>query len=146
MNSNHNRADHLNPVAGRCRREEGFTLIEVLIALTIFAVGMLAVATMQLSAISVNSRAYRLTQRTTYAQDKIEELDVLPHADPWLEAAGNPPNLDSAGNPHEETNTDGFTVSWTITDDFLVPNVKLIEVTVTGYGQKTVISHAKADL
>ncbi len=120
-------------------------MIEVLIALTIFAVGILAVGTMQLSAIQVNSTANRMTQRGTYAQNKIEELIVLPYASPWLEVAGNPPNPDSAGNPHEETITDGFTVSWTITDDTPVPNVKLIEVTVTGYGS-TVMSRAKADL
>ena len=136
MKSNHNRTDCLNSAAGRCRREKGFTLIEVMIALTIFAVGMLAVATMQLSAIKVNARAHRLTQRTTYAQDKIEELVALPYADTALDSA----------IPHSEENPDGFTVSWDITDDFPVPNVKLIDVTVTGYGQETVITHAKADL
>jgi len=109
-----------------------------MIALTIFAVGMLAVATMQISAISVNARAKRLTQRTTYAQDKIEELVALPYTD----------SGDLANGFHTEAaNTDGFTVSWTITDNNPIPNVKSIVVTVTGYGgQRTVISHAKADL
>ncbi|MFC1813102.1 prepilin-type N-terminal cleavage/methylation domain-containing protein [Thermodesulfobacteriota bacterium] len=137
MKSNHNRTDCLNSAAGRCRREKGFTLIEVMIALTIFAVGMLAVATMQISAISVNARAKRLTQRTTYAQDKIEELIALDYTDTALDSA----------IPHSETHTDGFTVSWTITNNNPIPNLKSIVVTVTGYGgQRTVISHAKADL
>ena len=137
MKPNHNRTDCLNPAAEKCLREEGFTLIEVLIALTIFAVGMMAIATMQLSAISVNARANRLTQRTTYAQDKIEELVALPHTDG---------ELSSGFHPGEGTNTAGLTVSWNITDDWPVPNVKIIDVTVTGHGQKTVITYAKADL
>jgi type IV pilus assembly protein PilV len=137
MKTNHNRTDGLNSDAGRCRREEGFTLIEVLIALTIFAVGMMAIATMQLSAISVNARAHRLTQRTTYAQDKIEELVALPYTDTGDLANGFHPG---------GTTPDGFAVSWTITNNNPVPNVKSIAVTVTGYGQKTVINHAKADL
>jgi type IV pilus assembly protein PilV len=136
MKSNHNPTDRLNPVAAGYLREDGFTMIEVLIALTIFTVGLLAVAKMQVSAIHVNSRANRLTQRTTYAQGKIEELVARPytHSD-----------LDSAVS-HMETTTDGFTVSWTITDNYPAPNVKLISVTVTGYGQETMISRAKADL
>lgn len=136
MKSNHKRTDGLNPAGGECRREAGFTLIEVLIALTIFAVGMLAVASMQLSAITVNARANRLTQRTTYAQAKIEELVALPYTNS---------NLDNG--PHGPINTaDGFAVSWNIRDNFPIPNVKLIDVTVSGWGQKTVITYAKADL
>ena len=39
----------------KLKKENGFTLIEVLIALTIFAVGLLAVAALQTSAIKMNS-------------------------------------------------------------------------------------------
>jgi type IV pilus assembly protein PilV len=136
MKPSRNQTDCLNSDAEKCRRECGFTLIEVMIALTIFAVGMLAIATMQLSAIKVNARANSLTQRTSYAQDKIEELVALPYTDGELD------NGFHAGG----TNTDGFTISWDITVDFPVPNVKLIDVTVTGDGQETVFTHAKADL
>ncbi|MBW2641732.1 MAG: prepilin-type N-terminal cleavage/methylation domain-containing protein [Deltaproteobacteria bacterium] len=41
----------------KSQKDQGFTLIEVLIAISIFAVGLLAVATMQISAINVNSTA-----------------------------------------------------------------------------------------
>jgi type IV pilus assembly protein PilV len=37
-------------------KEQAFTLMEVLIAISIFSVGILAVASMQISAIQANSR------------------------------------------------------------------------------------------
>ncbi|MEA1947626.1 MAG: prepilin-type N-terminal cleavage/methylation domain-containing protein [Thermodesulfobacteriota bacterium] len=125
----------------KSRKDEGFTLIEVLIAISIFAVGLLAVAAMQTSAIRVNSSAAQLTELNTWGIDKLEQLMGLPYTDPWLEAAGNPPNLDTAGNTHEDPQTaGGFTVSWQITDGDLtantpVPGTKLITITVTGKGK-----------
>ena len=127
----------------RSQNNEGFTLIEVLIAISIFAFGLLAVAAMQISAIQVNSTADQITIRSTWAQDKIEELMSLSYTDPWIEDLGDPPSgTDSDGNTHEET-TDGFTVSWTVTDDSPVSNAKLITVTVTGRGKTTQISFIK---
>ena len=66
-------------------KKDGFTLIEVIIALTIFAVGLLAVAAMQNSAVKMNAAAGRLTSLATRAKDKIEELSALPYADPCLD-------------------------------------------------------------
>ena len=132
-------------VIGKPQKDKGFTLIEVLIAISIFSIGMLAVASMQISAISVNAAAGRMTDRIIWAQDKIEELMALPYSDPWLEAAGNPPGLDSANNTHEETNPDGYTVSWDVTDNNPVPNTKLIIVSVTGRGKTTQLTWVKMD-
>lgn len=52
----------------------GFTLLEVLIAITIFAVGLLGVATMQISAIRGNRLGNEVTQATFLGQAKLEEL------------------------------------------------------------------------
>ena len=119
----------------KLKKSEGYSLIEVLIAISIFAVGMLAVAAMQTSAIKVNSSASQITERITWAQDKLEELMVLPYSDPRLEAAGNPPDgTDSVGNPHQET-SDGYTISWTVIDNSPVSHSKHITVTVIGRGK-----------
>jgi prepilin-type N-terminal cleavage/methylation domain-containing protein len=56
------------------KKDEGFTLIEVLIAISIFAIGLLAVAAMQTSAIRGNFSAGRLTEVNTWGMDKLEEL------------------------------------------------------------------------
>lgn len=123
----------------------GFTIIEVVIAISILAVGLLGVAAMQTSAIQVNSAAGRMTTRINWAQDKMEELKAMPFSDPWLEASGNPTGVDSAGNTHEQTTPDGYAVRWDIADNSPVPNTKRIVVTVTGKGKTSQLTCMKAD-
>jgi type IV pilus assembly protein PilV len=123
----------------KSRKDQGFTLLEVIVAISIFSVGLLGVAAMQTSAIRGNFSAGRLTEANTFAMDKLEELMGLPYTDPWLEADGNFPGVDAAGNTHQQ-NADGFTVRWNITDgtaasDTPVPGNKLIQITVTGRGK-----------
>ncbi len=115
------------------RKENGYTLIEVLIALSIFAVGLLAVAGMQTSAIRMNSTAYKLTYLSTLGMDKIEELSALPYSHSLL---------DSAGNPHQELSGD-YTISWTVIDNHPVTNTKNITVTITDKGKRVDISILK---
>ena len=128
------------------QNDAGFTIIEVVIAISILAVGLLGVAAMQTSAIQVNSAAGQMTTRMNWAQDKMEELKALPFSDPWLEAAGNSPGVDSAGNTHEQTTSDGYTVvKWDIADNTPVPNTKRIVVTVTGKGKTSQLTSMKTD-
>ncbi len=62
-------------------REAGFTLLEVIIAISILTVGLLAVASMQTAAIRGNDAAYRVTEGITFAQDRLEYLLALPYDD-----------------------------------------------------------------
>lgn len=110
----------------KSRKDEGFTLIEVLIAISIFAVGLLAIAAMQTSAIRVNSSAAQLTELNTWGIDKLEQLMALPYTDPQLQAAGS---------PFQETTSDGYNVTWNVINDSPVPNSTLIRITVTGKGK-----------
>ena len=52
----------------------GFTLVEIMIALFILSVGLLAVATMQISAIRGNAMGNDVTHATLLAQDMLEQL------------------------------------------------------------------------
>ncbi len=61
--------------------DKGFTLLEVLIAMVVLAIGILAVARMQTNAIRGNVSANDLTEAATHAQNRIESFVVLPYDD-----------------------------------------------------------------
>ena len=48
------------------------TLVEVLVAVAILAIGLLAIASMQKTAIMVNMRAFDITEAATIAQSQLE--------------------------------------------------------------------------
>ena len=58
--------------------KKGFTLIEVLVGLILLAVGLLAIATMQITAVKGNFFGHYLTQASYVGQDRLEFLDNLP--------------------------------------------------------------------
>ena len=94
------------PVKG-IPRIAGFTLLEVLVALFIFAIGMLAVASMQAQSIKGNTFSDLLTVATTLAEGKMEELMSLDSTHPALQDS-NPANN---GNLLGATDTSGATGS-----------------------------------
>ena len=55
-------------------KKNGFSLLEILIALVLFAVGMLAIGGMQIGSIKGNSFSQEVTQATVLSQDRLEEL------------------------------------------------------------------------
>ena len=114
--------------------EQGFTIVEVMIAMVIFSFGVLAVVNMQISSMQGNSSAARITAQSVVAQNKLEQLFVMSYVNPWLESAGNPPGTDTDGNTHQETTAQGYTVSWDVIDDTPVADSKQVTVTVTGRG------------
>ena len=58
--------------------KRGFTLIEVLVALLILAVGLLGLASLQLSASKSNSNSSLTTRALLIAQERMEELRTAP--------------------------------------------------------------------
>jgi prepilin-type N-terminal cleavage/methylation domain-containing protein len=94
----------------------GFTILEVMVAISILAVGLMAVFTAQSRSITGNTNANRQTEAMTLAQDKMEELLALFYDD-----------VNTDGSPVSDPG--GYTVSWTV-DDTVFPNTKLITVTV----------------
>ena len=101
--------------------KNGFTLIEVLIAITVFSIGILAVISMQTASVGSNARAVQITKGVTVAADRVETILSLPY---------NDANLNAAGSPHTATAQD-FTLSWTVTDNSPIIGVKKIAISVT---------------
>jgi len=84
----------------------GFTLIEVLVAITILTVGLLAVGTMQISAIRGNFMSGNTSIALSLASEKMEDLlnKDFNHADLNDSVSGNNTSLSSiASVDHQET-------------------------------------------
>ena len=58
-------------------KSPGFTLIEVLVALVILSVSLLALAGLMITTTKNNSFGGRMTEAATFAQDKLEELRAI---------------------------------------------------------------------
>ena len=57
--------------------DDGFTMMEVLIAIVLLTVGLLGMAALTTGIINGNTHSRRLTTATTLAQDKIEDVRRL---------------------------------------------------------------------
>jgi type IV pilus assembly protein PilV len=132
-------------------KQQGYTLVEILIAITILAFGLLAVATMQVRAIKTNAIASSISQGLTLGQAKVEELMNLAYSHPALsDTDGDGTNQDAdedgidddgdnfglnhtvgeADNNTPKTN-DGYTIYWNVAVDEPVISSKTIRVIVT---------------
>jgi type IV pilus assembly protein PilV len=111
----------------RLNSQAGFTLLEVIVAISILTVGLLAVGSMQLSAITANDRAGKMTQGTAIAEEKMEELLSLPYTLASTHA------FLSEGSHTETAPPTGYNVSWTVQNNTPANNVKTIAVRVTWY-------------
>jgi prepilin-type N-terminal cleavage/methylation domain-containing protein len=112
----HQAAETIRQKTGR----RGFTLIEVLMAMAIFSVGILAVGAMQINSANSNTGARIHTEEYTWVVDRIERLTALGYDDAIL-AAGNRSVVQGP-----------YTISWTVVDDSPVAGAKRIAVTATG--------------
>ena len=63
---------------------DGFTLIETMLAMAIFAIGILGLFGMQHAAIKLNVAGNRITTSTTFAVDRVEAILALHYIDPAL--------------------------------------------------------------
>ncbi len=96
------------------KNNQGFTLIESLIAMLVLTIGILAVNTMQISSIRGNTSANKLTVASTLAGNSYERL---------LNVSYNDSTMDPATNPHSDAELSGLqlpshvsSVSWNVTE------------------------------
>ena len=135
------------------KKEAGFTLLEVLVAIAILAFGLLAVATMQAWSIKGNSQAIGITEGITLAQDKIEEFISLDYNHTDLSDTDNDgttqdtapdDGVDDDGGNFGLDNTTGagiaaadhtdsygrYNIYWNVAVDEPINNIKTIRVIV----------------
>jgi len=106
--------------------ETGFSLIEVLVALAVFSIGLLAIFSMHFSSIKTNVVARGVTENITVATAKAEQLMALAydHADlaagsyqKAQNADGIDNNLD--GRVDEPGETGHLRIDWDVQDECL---------------------------
>lgn len=68
----------------KMKKTLGFTLIEVLTALTILAIAMLGFIPMVISTIRAQTFGNKMSRATELAQDKLEEIRVMNFDDPEI--------------------------------------------------------------
>jgi type IV pilus assembly protein PilV len=104
---------------GRSPRARGFTLIELMITLLVFSIGLLALAKMMPAGSRSMNRARTMTSAATLAAQKIEDLKVLAWTSPSL----------GAGTYNDASGS--YSRTWSITDNVPLPGTKKITVTVS---------------
>lgn len=137
------------------KSQNGFTLVELLIALVIFAVGILGVATMQVTSIKGNSKGRQVSEASNVAADRLEMFMSLSYNDAAL-ADGTGTNdgiagLDDLSPSDGVSDGDGDGVNdifWNIAVDSPLPNTKTIKVFVDppGSAKNVEMTYIKMDV
>jgi len=114
------------------RGEHGFSLIEVLVAAAILAVGLLSLAQLLAMTVSANAAAGRTTYAAALAAQKLEDL----RAEPWsvLEAniGESADSLDRSGSSIDASSAAAFRRRWFVEPWFGDPaHTLVIRVIVT---------------
>ncbi len=99
--------------------DNGFTLIEVLIAIVILSVGLLGMASLTVGIINGNKFSNDLTTATTLAQDKMEEIRGTSYSSVVSETKA------VLSSPNDE-----YKREVTITDDSPATGMKTVSVKV----------------
>jgi type IV pilus assembly protein PilV len=107
------------------RPQDGFTVLEVLIALTILLIGIAGLLSMQLTAMRATSFSRHATEASMLGEDKMEVLRTVPLADL---ISGGPEQVDSRGQLDPRG---PFTRTWTVAlvgaDSFITVEVAWLE-------------------
>ena len=108
------------------KNTKGYMLIEALIAISIFSIGFLAVATLVLTAANNNNNGNRLTQANMLARQTLEQLKSTPNIADLEEGTNTESGIDAYGDPG------GIFTRTTRIENLLPSNTsRAIEVTVS---------------
>ncbi len=106
-------------------KSKGFSLIEVLIALVILAISLLALAGLMATTVRNNSFGGHVTEASTLAQDKLEEFRAMR----WDDVQVTPPGPDTDPDGKIPVGSTGivYNRNWNVVQS---GNIKTITITV----------------
>ncbi len=115
------------------QNKQAFSMLEVLIAICLLAIVMMALATLQSRGIRGNDLGNRTSQAIALAQDQLEELIHSASGGNFPLPVPSPNPFPDANNPMSETGAAGgiFTRTWQLQDNIPVTDAQTITVTVT---------------
>ncbi|MFZ5760159.1 MAG: type IV pilus modification PilV family protein [Thermodesulfobacteriota bacterium] len=134
--------------------QHGFTLLEVLIAVVIFTIGILSVNAMQIASIGGNAVASRVTESTSWASDRIESLLSLDYTDAALtdndgDGAGGLTDVDANADGSAVSPDGRYSIFWNVSEDSPFLGVKTVTVITTtlekGITKTVTMTYMKAD-
>ena len=131
-------------IPGSVSREGGFSLVELMVALVVLSIGVLALAQLFPQASRGEQASRMLTTANYYAQEKVEELSALPWTDAALTAGHHP-----AGTATESLGKTGAWQRFYIVTTMAAPmaDLKRVDVTVSwknaGAGNTTLTTYVR---
>jgi len=106
--------NHLQTSTGN----QGFTLIEVLVAIVILSIGIIALTSMQTAGIKGNATANILTVGGNWGATKIEQIFAM--------------DYDELENGSSTSANGNYQITWTVTEDYPMPDTKSVDISVSG--------------
>lgn len=130
----------------KLKSESGFSLVELMIAISILAVGLLATATMLTTGMSSNRSSYRQTVETSIANSVLDEILSMSTADALFDATSTNVVYDLDTGSAATTRTVesiAYSATYSITPNVPVLGSATVTVTVTGGGRTATLSTIK---
>ena len=114
-------------------KDKGFSLVEIMIGIVLLAVGLLAIAGMQMASIRGNSFSVSMTQASFHGQSGLEILKGLPFklSGDWPDALSiGPHNFGSAFEDDGTIPGTSFTRAYTVIQHPTSANMRIIQLTI----------------
>lgn len=120
---------------------KGYTLIEVMVAMTVLSVGMLGLTALQIAGIRGNSLSRQNTEAGNLLKYHLESIMSADYDDPLIQDIDKSNNSDLTSTIHTDfqdvdahgnsLNQGGYRVMWNVADDAPIEGTKTIVVLVT---------------
>ena len=133
----------MSPNSVEPRFQEGFSLLEVLISIGIFAIGILGASVLLINTIKGNAVSIRLSAATQLASKQMEEIMLIDYAALTDDDGDGLAGLDDAATDTADgmrLNLKGggvaerYNLFWNVAEDWPVAETKTVRVIVTWHG------------
>jgi type IV pilus assembly protein PilV len=128
---------HKNPKSRKTRSylksKKGFTLVELMVAVTLMAIGLFALVGMQIVALNSTNIAYQLTTASALAESVLEDVMSWDNSDPRLKTPLNTPLTSGfaiGSSPYTISNVP-YKFGCTFTQNTPISGITMVQVQVT---------------